>query len=711
MTIQVFYDRLRQSYLDIRNSNDAKVFVMRQILEDFFNFIIGNDSEDVHLNFASAQSIWYEMTSNYRLNREVTYIRQEMNKVVHGQRKNISEETLRAFYEFCVRLVNLVTGEMPDASTLAAYGHVDDAYLSSLNTLQKDAVMASERVVYVNAGPGTGKTRLIVYKIIDLLVKEKDNAKIVAMSFTRSSACSLSSKIAEESSRLNVIRFNSPYSGTIHSYCLNSLKAFYKNKGIPFDYIIADDSELEDIADDIYYSTDCIYEREVILQGLIRPESTNDEQLRQILNKTKQVYKRISVGEILNLYLKTLQENDEFVKWTADNVNYLLVDEAQDLSHTNYEIFDILIEKLPNLRMFLVGDPRQNIFGFLGGSYDHLNKFLSKYGSISCVKYLNTSYRCPKPILDYTNSLVFDDCVNVQLTPVEENSGQILVREYDDEYQEASEVVNYIEKVRKTGSVAVLTPRLKQVSKIVDVLNEQDIPFVVHGGAHTVKPHIMAFVYLNRIAETRLQSLGPMNALSEKLELTKCRNVYDFLNTDIGFEISGLYKSFVSSNISYLQLCRGFVKVCRRYITCGNKEEIDADFKLLYETVIKKADSPSSFGKIFKSLKSLFSTLEVEYKSIGTNGKPVTISTIHSAKGLEWDFVVIPSMYDSNFPGTEILEDVDYKSKNESLNANLKLMYVAVTRSMKEVLATYPGFLRDSQRHTRPSRYLKNILL
>jgi ATP-dependent exoDNAse (exonuclease V) beta subunit len=115
----------------------------------------------------------------------------------------------------------------------------------------------------------------------------------------------------------------------------------------------------------------------VILDGLCCPDSIQDERLRQILEDTKKIYKRISVGEILHLYLKTLQENDEFVEWVANNVNYILVDEAQDLSHINYQIFDTLIEKIPNLKLFLVGDPRQNIFGFLGGSYKHLDAFPS----------------------------------------------------------------------------------------------------------------------------------------------------------------------------------------------------------------------------------------------------------------------------------------------------------------------------------------------
>ncbi len=175
MNTQTFYDRLRCCYLDTGNSNDAKAFFMRQILEDYFNFLNNGSDEGEKLNFASAQALWMERTGNYRLSREITYIRQELNKVVHRAKTDISNNTLRAYYEFTVRIINLISNDMPDEATMAAYGYVKDTYLNDLNEHQRDAVIDSSKIVYVNAGPGTGKTHLLVYKIIDLLVKERDN--------------------------------------------------------------------------------------------------------------------------------------------------------------------------------------------------------------------------------------------------------------------------------------------------------------------------------------------------------------------------------------------------------------------------------------------------------------------------------------------------------------------------------------------------------
>lgn len=711
MNTQNFYDRLRECYLGIKNTNDAKVFIMRQILEDYFNFLNNGDGDGEKLNFANAQALWRERNKEYRFDREITFIRQEMNRVVHGQKRDISDDTLRIYYEFCVRLINLISEEMPDAATLAAYGHIDENYLDDLNKLQRNAVLDKSRVVYVNAGPGTGKTHLLVYKIADLLIKQKDQVKIVAMSYTRSSASSLTTKIEEVTDRLNIVRFNFPYSGTIHSFSLNSLKSYAKSKGQKFDYVIADDNEIEDIVDDIYYSSDLKFEHEIIREYLLHPELNADEALRSLVEEKKTLYKRISVGEILDLYLKKITEDEEFVKWTSKNMNYLLVDEAQDLTKVNYQILDALLEKVPDLKIFLVGDPRQNIFGFLGGSYKYLDAFLSKYDDSVSRQYLKESYRCPQYILDYTNGLEFDDCENVHLESQVEQDGEICINEFDDEYEEAEEIVRYISSLPDRKSVAILSPRLRPLSRIVDSLNENGIPFVVQGGSHSVKPHIQAFAYLNRIVETGCKSLGPVNGLCEKFEMPKYRNLHEFMHSTLGIEVSRLHGSYVNANMTFLELSRSFVKICRQHIASGIKEEQDKDFKLLYDCVIKKADSPEAFSRLFKYYRTMFSSLEVEFKSASEAPDPVLISTMHSAKGLEWDYVILPCMCDKYFPNPKINDEVDQEAKREHMNSSLKLMFVAATRAKKTLYITYPSRIRDTNSDARPSRYLKDLIL
>ena len=375
---QHYYNQLTDYYLDRRNDEDAKCKNFRIVLEEFFRFYVCPGELDTVTLF-DLQRQWHNATGDWPLNRFVSSVRVDLNDIVHGKKHANGKNALDYYYKACVTIVYRISGEDPDDRTKAAYGLFDNAYLGELNEQQRDAVQDGKRVIYVNAGPGSGKTRLLVYKVIDLMAKEGSDARIVALSYTRTSAKSLGDRLQEASNRLNLVRPTIPYSGTIHSYCLNCMKEYRSRNGGRFDYSIADDSEIDEIVEDIFYGLDGAYEREVIKQVVLKPETECDASLREAIAERKDIYNRITVGQILSLYYRELESNDDFVQWCGERMNRLLVDEAQDLTVENYQIFDLLLRKLPGLKIFLVGDPRQNIFSFLGGSYKHLDDFLKTY--------------------------------------------------------------------------------------------------------------------------------------------------------------------------------------------------------------------------------------------------------------------------------------------------------------------------------------------
>lgn len=430
-----------------------------------------------------------------------------------------------------------------------------------------------------------------------------------------------------------------------------------------------------------------------------------------MIEEKKSLYKRISVGEILSLYYKMLSEDEEFVQWTIDNMNYLLVDEAQDLTRENYRIFDLLLTRNPNLKLFLVGDPRQNIFGFLGGSYKYLDEFLNKYKGELSQKDMTLSYRCPQKILDFTNGLSFSDCRNPQLKSNVKQEGTIEIKSYRDEYAEAEAIVEFIKILPNPNGIVIMFPRLRPLSKIVDKLNEEHIAFRVLGGGRIIKPHIAVFSYMCKIVETDGRSLGVANNLCGRLDMPKCRTMTEFFATSIGKELARLNKAYQSKIISYLELSRSFVILCRRYILDGDKAEQDADFKKLYDAVIKKTDSPKGYARSFKYYRNAFSSLEVEFKCDTESKDPVTISTIHSAKGLEWDTVIIPELTDSGFKNGRANDEVNPEEREEAENEDIKLLYVAVTRAKNRLLLTYPNYILDARAETKPLKMIRNLIL
>lgn len=707
---QKYFDRLTDAYLNHQNDEDAKCKEFRTVMDDFFHqYVIPESTETDTWN--DLQKLWYQNSGNRQLNKIITDLRVDLNKITHGKMHVTGKDRLYYYYRVCILVLINISEEQPDNRTRVACGEVDTKYLESLNDQQRDIIVDSSRITYVNAGPGTGKTHLLVYKIIDILSKEKKDANIVALSYTRSSAASLSAKLNSTIQKMNLLQESIPYSGTIHSFCLNSLRDYKAQSGERFDYIIADDSEIEEIVDDIYYSFDGAYEREVILQCYKASSGIEDEQLLKAINDRKEIYKRISVGEILGVYLRTLRDDEEFLKWCEKRMNWLLVDEAQDLTAENYAIFDTLLETMPGLKVFLVGDPRQNIFEFLGGSFKYLNEFLEKYDGQISKKYLSYSYRCPQKVLDFTNEMDFRDCENITLNSKSSTDGSIEVSNYDDDYEEAHSIVKYIKDRGDFGNIAILSSKLRDLSKIVDELNAHDISFVIKGGSKTVKSHIQAFACMNKIVATKGKALGPCNGLCDKIEIPKCKTVHQFFATDIGKAIQQYAQSYSSANITYLELSRKFVELCRKFLPDGNRKAQDEDFAKLYNMVIKKTDSPEGFSNVFKSFKSQFESLEVEFRSTGHSAESVTLSTVHSAKGLEWDCVILPGMCDKYFPNPKSLEAVDPEARKDALNTSKKLMFVAVTRTKNRLWVTYPSMLRDSRSQTGPSRLLGSLAL
>lgn len=707
---QLYYGQLTEAYLDRRNDEDAKCKNFRVVLEDFFRNHVCPGEPDT-TTFFELQKLWHDATGDWPLNRFVSSVRVDLNDIVHGHKHVKSKEVLDYYFKACVTIVYRVSGAEPDDRTKAAYGLFDNAYLSEVNEQQRDAILDAKRIIYVNAGPGSGKTRLLVYKVVDLMAKEGGDAKIVALSYTRTSAKSLGDRLQEAADRLNLVRPTIPYSGTIHSYCLNCMKEYRAHNGGKFDYSIADDSEIDEIVEDIFYGLDGAYERESIKQVVLKPETECDASLREAISERKDIYNRITVGQILSQFYRELESNDDFVKWCGERMNRLLVDEAQDLTIENYQIFDLLLRKLPGLKVFLVGDPRQNIFGFLGGSYKHLDEFLKTYEGEVSMRYLSYSYRCPQKILDYTNTLLFTDCDNIALTSLSEEEGTIRVQGYEDEYEEAKGTVSYIIERGDFGKIAILSPRLKPLSKIVDELNNADISFTVKGGSNAIKPHIQAFNCMNRYVESRGKAIGAANNLCEKIEKPKCRTLKEFGQTEVGTHLNTLSLTYNNGNMAYVELARKFVGLCRKYLPFGDKAEQDEDFKKLYSLVIKQSTTPADFSRLFKTCRRLFESSEVDFKSTGHSSEVVTISTIHSAKGLEWPCVILPCMSENYFPNKKLQDNVDPEERLDGLNTDRKLLFVGVTRTMKDLVVSYPTMLRDTRTQTKASSLLGALAL
>ncbi|MBO7351914.1 MAG: ATP-dependent helicase, partial [Candidatus Methanomethylophilaceae archaeon] len=402
------------------------------------------------------------------------------------------------------------------------------------------------------------------------------------------------------------------------------------------------------------------------------------------------------------------ESNPEFREWMKTQVTVMAIDEAQDLTELNYLILDRLIEIIPSLKVFLVGDPRQNIFEFNGGSYKNLYEFLSRHPGYA-LKTLTITYRCGQPISDFVNRFQFDDCENYQLQPVK-SQGQLVVWEARSEDDEANRVLKGILSTGNINSCAVLSNNLRYLGPFIQTLQLESIPYRVFGGQRVLKRHIR---FLNHI----LRIIDCDNAYS-------IRKIAQYAGIDINRNGKKSKSRFYESDLGkIIQAIREgnapFSQTAYRVITeimsgPDDKEEITADYNAFLE-LSAQFGTTSDYLAAFATDRERFSSFymaDYEECPVPTDQGFLTISTIHSAKGLEWDNVFIMGLCEGNFPNPFFCQNLSPQEQQEFFNNEWKKMYVAATRARKNLYLTYSANIKRKgySFHKAPSRFITNQL-
>ena len=573
-------------------------------------------------------------------------------------------------------------------------------HLSGLNDQQRDAVLCRSSIVYVAAGPGTGKTHMLTSKLIDYVVSSDSPQKIVALSYTNTAARQIGERFRKKAASLD--REYSFYNGTIHSFCYRMLVSFYSS----FDYTILDDEELSELASDIADSLNDNTPKSVILDCLRSNPTTFGSRLGESVSEIKQNLRVISVQDILTLFLQRLDGDSSFREWIASQVTVMAVDEAQDLSKLNFVILDKLLQINPSMKVFIVGDPRQNIFEFNGGSYKHLEAFLSSHPGYE-TKSLSLTYRCGQPILDFVNTFRFSDCENIPLSSVNAG-GSLSVMDAPSEADEADRVYEAIMNSGDISSCAVLSNNLRYLDPLIRLLQRDSVPYKVFGGMKVLKKHIR---FLNHI----LRIIDNGNAYS-------IRKIAQYTGTDITVNGKKSKKKFFGSPLGQVILSiteesrsgAPFEETLVRVIKEIMGDPLDEEQQNDYDTLIalsKEYSSASDYLASFATDKERFAqfyTADIKECNVPTDDGYLTLSTIHSAKGLEWDTVFIMGLCEGNFPNPYFCKALPPEAQEEFFNAEWKKMYVAATRARKTLCLSYPkSILRKGFSFRKdPSRFI-----
>lgn len=602
-------------------------------------------------------------------------LRKDLNPWAHDNPNTLSDEDLEIYFTKFINITNDLT-DIPLKET----NDIKEFTLENLqlNDEQKKAVLSSNKLTLVNAGPGTGKTYLIVGRVLNELNKN-NNKKIFALSFTNKASDELSHKIYEHTYTTNLAHLtNNIFTGTIHSFVLTVIQEYFHINDRVFDYNIVDDVEFKEIKEEL---------------------ENNENLINQYLKDNK----LLTFDNIIELFLKTIKNNENFQHFLSEYFEEIIIDEAQDLDKLQYEIIYLLKENIKNLKIFFVGDQRQNIYAFKGGSLNNILDFFEDEKDFSFVE-LKYSYRCPQNTLSFVNKFDFNDTKNTPLQNAASNNGNYLQLE---EFSSMKDEGNWVAKQINSSSdslseVAIIYSNTFYFKNILESLNAYKIPFKVMGGQYYLNKdirlirHVLNYIYTNnKFALRSIQNI----LIKKELDGNDLQDIIVSLS-DMNYQGNENYA--VLYNIlkfvkNYMQTDKPVLEILKLFIEYMNSNDIYHetlnDILSDLVSVLENDLTLEAYEKFKVSFSPMHPTLGVFYarsdeivlSDYYEDGQEfVTVTTIHSAKGLEWNTVIIPGMSQDAFPRYFKLDtDREKEMPNE-----LKKFYVACTRTKKNLYFT-----------------------
>lgn len=624
-------------------------------------------------------------------------------------------------------------------------------YQNSLNPAQFEAASAIEGAYLIIAGAGTGKTRTLVYRVARLVELGYDPKSILLLTFTRKAANEMMNRAAV----LLDNRCSKILGGTFHSFANLTLRKYYKTLNLDSSFTILDQGDSEDVINLIRSQAGLISKEKrfpnkqtlnkVFSLSVNTSKSIEDiigesyphflDDLNKILGiqKVYAEYKHknnlLDYDDLL-VYLKDfLHELSPSAKSLLSTIKFVMVDEYQDTNKLQAEVVMGLTQL--NKNIMVVGDDSQSIYSFRGANFKNIIEFPILFPQTKIIK-LEENYRSVQPVLDFTNKIIEGAVEKYEKHLYTRRTGGELpsIVAASTENLQSKFIVDKILELREEGillkDIAVLF-RSSFFSFDLEIeLNKANIQFVKFGGMKFIETaHIKDVLAFLRIAANPkdvvswyrvlllLEGVGPKTAQKILDELATARlTIKANPDTQTSFKY----------NDSIAKLFQLLYQLHTQQGLPSEKAQLVVDyyypiFKDKYDDFNKRKKDLDIFLNItenYKSLDSLLADMAIEpiidsvidIEAEDKEEEYVTLSTIHSAKGLEWHSVFIIHAVEGFFPSSRSAENLD------TLEEERRLMYVASTRAKQNLFVTYPMNIFDREAGTtlsKPSRFISEM--
>ncbi len=632
---------------------------------------------------------------------------------------------------------------------------------SQLNPQQLEAVTTTEGPLLVLAGAGTGKTRVITYRIACMLERGIAPAHVLAVTFTNKAAREMRERIARlvtpaAAADLTV--------GTFHAFCARILRRSIDRLGFDRNFAIAPYGFQVGLVQSILAEAGV---REVSssprawLAGISRfkagfrsPEEAAESATtpgEEELARVYALYERrlhgmnlLDFDDLLVLTLRLWRERPEVLAFHRDRFRYLLVDEYQDTNRVQFYLLETLAGEAANI--CAVGDDDQSIYGWRGASVENILQFETAFPGARVIR-LEQNYRSTAAILDLANHVIAANPRRhaKRLRAVRGPGEKTLVVRAETPEREAEFVAEFLRDKRGEGAYrwsdfAVLYRSNQQSRVLEQVFRRQRLPYRIVGGRSFFERKevldAVAFVQAGLNPKDELSLLQILNVpprgLGDKAveHLKQVRHItgaalhaaltspmfLERLSKPAAAAAQTLARALAEFHESAKQPGNAADKVRRLFQAVGYLDGMGRMYKprenaiSRRDNVLEFLDSLADFEASHPGENALFGFLEQfalrddRDRVDGAAGDAVTLSTVHAAKGLEYPVVVVVGVEQDLFPHRE-------SRKERGVDEERRLFYVALTRARDELVLTHARTrrVRGSLMRRRPSEFLEQL--
>ena len=590
------------------------------------------------------------------------------------------------------------------------------------NSAQNRAISHDKGPMMLLAGPGSGKTTTITKRVVNLIQEKKVTpSSILVVTFTKAAAREMKERFLRLCKEKNV---NAPYEqvtfGTFHGVYYSILKYAYH---LSVQNILSEERKYDILKEIVYRQKLTIEDEKEFFQGLVQEISMvkngriplehyysancPDDTFRIIYQeyvKRRKTSKLLDFDDILLYTYELLTNRNDILRGWQKRFTYILVDEFQDINQLQYDVVKLLAKPEDNL--FIVGDDDQSIYAFRGAKPEIMLHFPEDYPDAK-TELLACNYRSASTIVELSQKVISKNLRRYKKELFADKMGgkPVTIQVFEDGKQEELYVKSQVKELLKKGipyeEMAVLYRTNSGARFLVETLMQYQIPFCMRDTLpnlyeHWIAQDVISYIRIAMGERSRREFLRIMNrpnryfsrdALDDaQVSFEGLRWFYEEKDwmcdriDKLEEDLNTLKRMTPYGAINYIRYGIGYEEYLKEY--AGYRKIKAEELFEVMEELASSAKNFKSFSEWFVHIEEYTQQLKEQAKKQVSEKKGITISTLHSIKGLEFDAVFLMDVNEGSLPYHKAVTE-------SSIEEERRLFYVGITRARKFLWILY----------------------